>query len=153
MYGPITTLHRKNQRTRDTPWSAFKLMDNGWIKVVNACNILADSNNIQQYFSSGKQPMLWRALPALEDLLSAWEKKCNSPCYTLYKDALNAVLRIQDNHYPLWTIIPLPVFKLVYIEVAWGGAKEQAAEIAKGNADAKNWQDKARKVFDGKFKL
>jgi hypothetical protein len=117
MYGPITTLRRKNQRARNIPWSAFKLTDNDWIRVVDARDILAvsagsvswsqahadrsdkDSNDIQQYFSSEKQPMLWRALPALEELLSAWEKKRDSPRYTLYKDALNAGLDKLGKYY------------------------------------------------------
>ena len=47
-----------------------------------------DSNRIQQYFSSEKEPTLWRALPALEELQSAWEKKQDTPKYYLYKDAL-----------------------------------------------------------------
>jgi len=48
-----------------------------------------DSNRIQQYFSSEKQPTLWRTLPALEELQTAWEEKQDSPRYALYKDALN----------------------------------------------------------------
>ena len=47
-----------------------------------------DSNQIQQYFSSEKEPTLWRALPALEELQTAWEKKRDNPNYALYKDAL-----------------------------------------------------------------
>ena len=30
----------------------------------------------------------------------------------------------------------------------WGGTKEQAEERAKGNANARNWQDEARKVLE-----
>jgi hypothetical protein len=33
--------------------------------------------DIQQYFSSKKQPTLWQALPALKALQSAWEVKTN----------------------------------------------------------------------------
>jgi hypothetical protein len=41
-----------------------------------------------------------------------------------------------------------PYYKLSYIKVAWGGPKEQAAEIAAGNADAKDWQDEAKKLIE-----
>ncbi|KAI0260130.1 hypothetical protein BGY98DRAFT_1104760 [Russula aff. rugulosa BPL654] len=34
-----------------------------------------DSNDIQQLFSSEQQPTMWRALPALEELQTAWEDK------------------------------------------------------------------------------
>ena len=47
-----------------------------------------DSNLIQQYFSSEKEPTLWHALPTLEELQTAWEKKRDHPKYALYKDAL-----------------------------------------------------------------
>ncbi len=41
-----------------------------------------------------------------------------------------------------------PYYKLAYIKVAWGGPEEQAAEIASGNANAKNWQDEAKKIVE-----
>lgn len=47
-----------------------------------------DSNLIQQYFSSEREPTVWHALPALEELQTAWEKKRDSQQYALYKDAL-----------------------------------------------------------------
>ena len=47
-----------------------------------------DSNRIQQTFSSEKEPTLWRALPALEELQTAWETKRDNPKYVLYKNAL-----------------------------------------------------------------
>ena len=33
--------------------------------------------------------MLWHALPALEELQTAWEEKRDSPRFALYKDALS----------------------------------------------------------------
>ena len=45
-------------------------------------------NLIQQYFSAETQPTLWCALPALEELQTAWEKKRDAPKYVLYKDTL-----------------------------------------------------------------
>jgi hypothetical protein len=32
--------------------------------------------------------------------------------------------------------------------MAWGGAKEQAAEIANGNLNAKDWQAEAQKIVE-----
>jgi hypothetical protein len=37
---------------------------------------------------------------------------------------------------------------LDYIKLAWGGPDEQAAEIAAGNPDAKDWQADAKKVVE-----
>jgi hypothetical protein len=34
-------------------------------------------------------PTLWRALPAMEELQTAWEAKQDSVEYALYKDAIN----------------------------------------------------------------
>jgi hypothetical protein len=41
-----------------------------------------------------------------------------------------------------------PYYKLDYMEMAWGGAEEQAKEIKAGNKHAKNWQDEAKKVVE-----
>ena len=41
-----------------------------------------------------------------------------------------------------------PYYKLGYFEIAWGGEAKQAAEIAAGNLNAKNWMDEARKVVE-----
>lgn len=41
-----------------------------------------------------------------------------------------------------------PYFKLHYIKLAWGGAEEQAVEIAAGNKHAKNWQEEALNVVE-----
>jgi hypothetical protein len=41
-----------------------------------------------------------------------------------------------------------PYYKLDYIRVAWGGPEEQAAEIAAGNPNAKNWQGEALKIVE-----
>ena len=37
---------------------------------------------------------------------------------------------------------------MAYIKLAWGGADEQAAEIAAGNPDAKDWQDEAKIIVE-----
>jgi len=41
-----------------------------------------------------------------------------------------------------------PYYKLAYIKISWGGPKEQAAEIAKGNLTVKDWHNEARKVVE-----
>lgn len=41
-----------------------------------------------------------------------------------------------------------PYYKLDYIKLRWGGEKEQQEEREKGNLDAKNWQDEARKILE-----
>ena len=41
-----------------------------------------------------------------------------------------------------------PYYKLDYIEMAWGGAKEQEEERAAGNPNAKNWHNEALKILE-----
>ncbi|KAG6823774.1 hypothetical protein H0H87_000339, partial [Tephrocybe sp. NHM501043] len=88
LFGPITTLRKKGRIVKHIKWATFKLIDEDWACVGNTRDILADANNIQQVFSSDKHPTLWHALPALEQLLSVWEKKKDDPHYTLYIKAL-----------------------------------------------------------------
>ena len=132
-----------------------------------------DSNRIQQYFSSETQPTLWRALPALEELQTAWEKKRDAPKYVLYKDALTNGLDKLRKYYswldekPSFVLalgkicstmingiftspfaVLHPYYKLAYIKALWGGPEEQAAEIAEGNLNAKDWQDEARQIVE-----
>jgi hypothetical protein len=40
MYGPITTLRRNNRIQKHIPWTAFKLLDPDWQRVVDARDIL-----------------------------------------------------------------------------------------------------------------
>jgi hypothetical protein len=41
-----------------------------------------------------------------------------------------------------------PYYKLAYIKVSWGGPKEKAAEVARGNRDAKDWHDEAKQLVE-----
>jgi hypothetical protein len=43
IYGPITTLRRKNQVVKHIPWRAFKMADPDWTRVTDARDILAVS--------------------------------------------------------------------------------------------------------------
>jgi hypothetical protein len=40
IFGPITTLRRDNHVVKHIPWSAFKLADNDWQRVVDVRDIL-----------------------------------------------------------------------------------------------------------------
>jgi len=40
MYGPITTLRRDNHVVKHIPWSAFKMTDADWNRVIDAHDIL-----------------------------------------------------------------------------------------------------------------
>jgi hypothetical protein len=71
---------------------------------------MQDSNNIQQYFSSERLPTLWRALPALEELQTAWEAKKDSDEFILYKGAINDGLGKLRKYYS--RIDSKPVFVL-----------------------------------------
>ncbi|KAF9240735.1 hypothetical protein BU15DRAFT_61389 [Melanogaster broomeanus] len=51
-----------------------------------------DANDIQQYFSDEKQPTLWCAIAALEELQTAWESKGENPKYALYKGVIHSGL-------------------------------------------------------------
>ena len=103
---------------------------------------------------------------------SAWEKKRDAPKYVLYKDALTNGLEKLQKYYsrlddkPSFVLalgmilfssvicineifsVLHPYYKLAYIKMAWGGPEEQAAEIAQGNPDAKDWQDEAKKILE-----
>jgi hypothetical protein len=41
MYGPITTLRRDNRLVKHIPWSAFKMVESDWMRVIDARDILA----------------------------------------------------------------------------------------------------------------
>jgi len=60
-----------------------------WKHVNNAQMIILDMSNIQHLFSPENHPMLWHAIPAFEELLSAWEEKLVMDKYTLYQNTLD----------------------------------------------------------------
>ena len=100
-YGPITTIWCDGQVMKHLLWSAFTLSQIDWEWVLEVCEILAvydhsntqfelltltiqDSNWIQQTFSAEKRPTLWPALPAIEELQTAWEAEHDNPhCYSI----------------------------------------------------------------------
>lgn len=50
MYGPITTLRRNNRVVKHIPWSAFKMTDNDWNRVIDARDILGVCNSQPLFF-------------------------------------------------------------------------------------------------------
>jgi hypothetical protein len=129
---------------------------------------------LQHYFSSERLPTLWRVLPAIEVLQTAWEAKREDPHFAIYYDAINKGLAKLQKYYSRFDEKPSyvlalgklpsnlsppsllcvkftalhPYYKLEYIKMAWGGPEEQAEEIEAGNMNAKNWQDEAQKVLE-----
>ena len=55
---------------------------------------------------------------------------------------------ITDLSIDLITIALHPYFKLNWIALHWGGAREQERDRAQGDVNAKNWQDEARKLLE-----
>lgn len=47
-----------------------------------------------------------------------------------------------------YSLVLHPYYKLAYIKMSWGGPEEQAAEIAAGILDAKDWQDEAKQIVE-----
>ncbi|KAM6490391.1 hypothetical protein JOM56_014155, partial [Amanita muscaria] len=156
LYGPITTLRRDGRTFKKIPWTAFALADKDWERVLELKTILADSNEILHHFSSIKYPNIYRALPAFERLQTLWEKKLASHTFTLYHAAIRDGLEKLRKYYSkldrkptfILALVLHPYFKLEYIKMMWGGEEEQRAEQAKGNKDAKNWQDEAGQVVE-----
>jgi len=107
-YGPITTIRCKGRITKHISWSAFEFSKRDWERVKEVSEILAvrrcymsfmqqlillwyykDSNQVQQYFSAKKYLMLWQALPAIEELQTAWEAKQDDDHFSAYWTAIN----------------------------------------------------------------
>ena len=167
-------IRRNGHVERKIPWSAFALTERDWEWVADARNILKDSNDIQELFSSEQQPTLWHALPALEELQTPWEDKRKAPRFALYQDLIDAGLAKLQKYYSCIDTKPVfilslgnffftssehstlqdsfivlhPYYKLDYIKMSWGGAEEQNIERLGGNQNTKNWQDEALKVVE-----
>ncbi|KAM6504300.1 hypothetical protein JOM56_001243, partial [Amanita muscaria] len=156
LFGPITTIRRESQSIKRIKWSAFRLSERDWVHVNDAKVILEDSNRIQQYFSADSNPTLWRALPALEELQTAWEEKRDDLHYAPYQNAIQDGLDKINKYYSRFdeklafvlAIVLHPYYKLDYIKVMWGGEEEQQAERLAGNPDVKNWQDEALQIVE-----
>ncbi|GLB40087.1 hypothetical protein LshimejAT787_0705970 [Lyophyllum shimeji] len=156
LFGHITTIRREGKIVKNIPWSAFKLGEADWNRVTDAKDILADSNRCLHYFSSDKRPTLWRALPAIEELQTAWEEKQKDPRFDIYQDAIQDGLDKLQKYYSKFdekpnyvlALVLHPYYKLEYIRMAWGGAKEQQEEIKAGNKNARNWHAEAQDLVE-----
>ncbi|KAM6492375.1 hypothetical protein JOM56_012100, partial [Amanita muscaria] len=156
LYGPITTLRQDGHAIKSIPWKAFILSNEDWKRVDLLINILSDSNEVLHHFSSVKYPNIYRALPAFECLQTRWEKRLANERYELYHNALKYGLAKLSKYYSkfdkkpsfILALVLHPYFKLEYIRMMWGGDEEKRAEQARGNKDAKNWQDEAQKVVE-----
>ena len=58
-----------------------------------------DSKNIQHYFSSEQLPTLWCALPAIEELQTAWEARGNDSHFAEYRAAITDGLHKLQKYY------------------------------------------------------
>ncbi|KIK84222.1 hypothetical protein PAXRUDRAFT_152935, partial [Paxillus rubicundulus Ve08.2h10] len=83
IFGPITTIRQNGKVTNHLLWTAFIFKPANWECVNDMRTIISDANNIQQYFSDEQWLTVWRAIPALEELQTAWEGKGENPKYTL----------------------------------------------------------------------
>jgi hypothetical protein len=81
------------------PWTAFCFKAPDWEHVNNMRSIVSDANKIQQVFSHDRQATLWRAIPAFEELQTAWEEKHNASQYLQFKDAIDAALTKITKYY------------------------------------------------------
>ncbi|KAG0696745.1 hypothetical protein DFH29DRAFT_1004341 [Suillus ampliporus] len=111
LFGPVTVIRHNGRLVKNIPWTAFTFKNADWECVNDACEIIADANNIQQYFSSETQPTLWHTIPAIEELQTAWEMKHDLPKYEIYKDAIQAGLDKIGKYY--WKFDDKPVYVLV----------------------------------------
>ncbi|GLB45657.1 hypothetical protein LshimejAT787_2500490 [Lyophyllum shimeji] len=139
LYGPITTIRQNGTISKKIPWSAFALtraIGKVLQKLEISLQIPILSSNI--FHRNGNQH--YGALFLL----------------SLYKDAIGDGRDKIIKYYNKFDAKPAyilalalhPYYKLDYIELAWGGEKEQKEDIAKGILDAKNWQDEARQVLE-----
>ena len=134
----------------------FSFSASDWDCVQLTCLIIADANTLQHHFSFDTVPTLWHAIPAFEELQSAWEAKLSSPKFLLYQDAIHKGLTKIGKYYNKFDEKPVYVlalilhlyYKLNYIKMAWGGPEEKKKELEAGNLLAKDWHDEAQKIIE-----
>ncbi|KAG2347026.1 hypothetical protein BDR05DRAFT_839376, partial [Suillus weaverae] len=150
LFGPITTIQCNGKLIKKIPWSAFTFKSADWERINDTREIIA------QYFSSEKQPTLWRAIPTIEELQTAWGVKYDLPKYNMYQGAIQKGLDKLGKYYkkfddkPVYVLVLIlhPYYKLAYITMQLGGPEEQAVERAVGNLNAVDWCDEALKVVE-----
>ncbi|KAG6872994.1 hypothetical protein C0995_004370 [Termitomyces sp. Mi166 len=138
MYGPITIVWKEGHIEKCINWSVFTFNEEDWSHVDDAKEILSDSKKCLHYFSSEEHPTLYKVIPAIEALLTAWENKLEHSHYKLYSmglcDGCTKLSRyynyIDDKPTMVLALILHPYYKLDYIQMEWGSEEEQRAEIA-----------------------
>ncbi|KAH9058016.1 hypothetical protein EDB83DRAFT_2520902 [Lactarius deliciosus] len=128
LYGLITVLRHDGWIIKKILWSAFKISEVDWTRVLTVKSILQ----------------------------TAWEEKCDNPQYVVYKSTINDGLAKLNKYYSWFnekpsyvlSLILHPYYKLNYIKHVWGGEEEEMADIAAGNLHAKNWQAEAWKILE-----
>ena len=73
-----------------------------WERVNDMQTVVSDANYIQQIFSHEHKPTLWHAIPAFEELQTAWEKKHDSPKYHQFKNAITTTLAKIGKYYKMF---------------------------------------------------
>ncbi|KIM61041.1 hypothetical protein SCLCIDRAFT_122924, partial [Scleroderma citrinum Foug A] len=112
LFGPITTIRHNGKVVKHIPWSAFAFKVSDWEHLNDTCSIIADVNNLQQSFSSDTHATLWRVIPALEELQTAWEAKKSAEQYKLYHDALHHGLQKISKYYSRFDEKPVYILAL-----------------------------------------
>lgn len=88
LFGPISSIRRSRKPVKHIPWTSFTISTADWERVNDVRTIISDANGIQHLFSSDGHPSLWLAIPAFEELLSAWEEKLSIGKYAVYRSAI-----------------------------------------------------------------
>lgn len=73
---------------------------------------MSDANSIQQIFSHDHLATLWRAIPAFEELQTAWENKLNSATFELYHEGIRNGLEKIRKYYSKFDEKPVFVLAL-----------------------------------------
>ncbi|KAF9016442.1 hypothetical protein BDZ89DRAFT_913861, partial [Hymenopellis radicata] len=155
-FGPITVIHKKGEPIKKIHWSAFRFDASDWQRLEDCTLILQDVNEIQQLFSSQRIPTMYHVIPAIEVLQTAWEKKAKLASLAPYHDAIQAGLAKIGKYYALFDKKPAyvlglfvhPYYKIGWMRLNWGGETEQAAAIAAGDKNAKNWVKEAENIVE-----
>jgi hypothetical protein len=190
MYGPITTLRRDNRLVKHIPWTAFKLSDRDWLRVIDArdilevriaCSLFGYLELIDHRIPISSNSTSHRKHNPLSGAPFPLSKSCNrlgrrsathpstgstkTLSLTASKSYASIILGWTRSPVSSWhsvrtvAVIPRciftkpfavlhPYYKLAYIKVLWGGPEEQAAEIAAGDLNAKDWQDEAKIIVE-----
>ncbi|KAF5343868.1 hypothetical protein D9758_015885 [Tetrapyrgos nigripes] len=103
------------------------LSNDEWIQVNTLIDLLTHADSAQQAFSSEHEPTLHNAIPALERLHIAWEKRKGKTKYTKFTDALNAGVDKLGNYYNktsdsdayVFSMLLNPNEKMGYFKANW----------------------------------